>query len=223
LRFRDRTHAGQVLASMLSGLPGRECTVLAIPNGGVPVGIRIAASLGAELGVEIVRKVQIPGNTEAGFGAVTSQGDLILNRILVRALRLTDVQVRRAAAATAGEIRHRQEQFGPSDPKLEGRTVILTDDGLASGFTMLAAARSVKRRGPAKLIIAVPTAPADSIARVQRAVDRVVCPNVRSVLSVAVADAYESWYDLSTEEAAEMLRDFLGARNAGTRGPGPGN
>jgi putative phosphoribosyl transferase len=155
----DRPHAGRVLAGMLCGLSGRKCAVLAVPNGGVPVGIEIARALRAPLGVEIVRKLQIPGNTEAGFGAATSGGDLILNRILVKALRLGPDQVRSIAAATADEIRRRQALFGAAPQPVEGRTVILTDDGLASGFTMVAAARSVRRRGPASVIVAVPTAP----------------------------------------------------------------
>jgi len=213
MRFMDRSQAGRALAGMLRGLSGKDCTVLAIPNGGVPVGIEIARGLGARLGIEIVRKLQIPGNTEAGFGAVTSGGDLILNQILVKALRLGPEQVRRIAAATKEEIGRRQALFGAGGPPVEGRTVILTDDGLASGFTMVAAARSVRRRGPASVIVGVPTAPKESVLRVGKVVDRVVCPDVRRALSFAVADAYEDWYDLTTEEAAELFREWVATNN----------
>lgn len=213
MRFTDRSQAGRALAGMLRGLSGKDCTVLAIPNGGVPVGIEIARGLGARLGVEIVRKLQIPGNTEAGFGAVTSGGDIVLNRILVKALRLGPKQVQKAAAATLDEIRRRQALFCAAAQPVEGRTVILTDDGLASGFTMVAAARSVRRRGPASVIVAVPTAPESSVLRVEKVVDRVVCPDVRRALSFAVADAYEDWYDLATEEAAELFREWQSTNN----------
>lgn len=198
---------------MLRGLAGQDCTVLAIPNGGVPVGIEIARGLGAPLGVVIVRKLQIPGNTESGFGAVTSRGDVILNRILVKALRLGPVQVRTIAAGTMQEIKRRGALFGAAEQELEGRTVILTDDGLASGFTMVAAARSVRRKGPRMLIVAVPTAPGSSVGRVQKVADRVVCPDIRRTLAFAVADAYESWYDLTTEEAAELYGQWQGTNN----------
>ena len=213
MRFEDRAHAGRVLAGMLRGLSGRDCTVLAVPNGGVPVGIRIAEALGAELGVEIVRKLQIPGNPEAGFGAVTSLGDIILNRFLVKTLGLSQDQIGRAAAGALAELRKRREQFGPFRPRIEHRTVILTDDGLASGFTMIAAARSVRRLGPSSLIVAVPTAPPESAGRVGKIADRVVCPDIRRGLSFAVAGAYENWYDLSTDEAVEMLREWRTARS----------
>jgi len=213
MRFNDRTQAGQVLAGMLRGLEGQDCTVLAIPNGGVPVGIEIARGLRAPLGVEIVRKLQIPGNTEAGFGAQTSRGDIILNQILVKALRLGPEQVRTIAATTMQEITRRKALFGAAEQIIEGRTVILTDDGLASGFTMVAAARSVRRRGPKSLIVAVPTAPEPSIGRVEKVADRVVCPNIRRTRSFAVADAYEDWYDLITEEAAELFREWQRTKN----------
>lgn len=218
MRFQDRIHAGKVLAVMLRGLAGKDCTVLAIPNGGVPVGIQIAGALNAEIGVEIVRKLQIPGNPEAGFGAVTSQGDIILNQILVRALRLGQDQIRRAASAALDEIKRRQQQFGNIEPRIEKRTVILTDDGLASGFTMVAAVRSVRRRGPENIVVAIPTAPKDSIGRVGKVADRVVCPDIRNTISFAVADAYDLWYDLTTGEAVETLREHLASR--GTRRPG---
>ncbi len=214
MRFPDRIHAGKVLAAMLRGLAGKGCTVLAIPNGGVPVGIQIAGALDADIGVEIVRKLQIPGNPEAGFGAVTSQGDIILNQVLVKALRLGQDQIRRIASAAVDEIRRRQREFGMPEPRIEKRTVILTDDGLASGFTMVAAARSVRRRAPQRIIVAIPTAPKDSIERLENVADRVFCPDIRSTLSFAVADAYESWYDLTTGEAAEMLKDHLASRRA---------
>ena len=177
------------------------------------MGIEIAGSLRAPLGVEIVRKLQIPGNTEAGFGSVTSGGDILLNQILVKALRLGPEQVRRIASATMDEVRHRQGLFCAAPRPVEGRTVILTDDGLASGFTMVAAARSVRRRGPKKVIVAIPTAHESSMARVEKVADRVVCPDVRRARPFAVADAYECWFDLTTDEAAGLFREWQATNN----------
>lgn len=215
--FYDREHAGRVLAGLLKDLDDSGCVVLAIPNGGVPVAIQIADALHAELGVEIVRKLQVPGNTEAGFGAVTSGGDIILNEQLVRQLGLDGATIRTIADRTLEEVRRRQREFGAAPIKLWGRTVILVDDGLASGYTMMAAARSVRRRGPKQVIVAVPTSSAHAAALVAGEADRFVCPDVREGPAFAVADAYEDWYDLTVHEASAMLQAWQGrhpSRNA---------
>jgi len=207
--FCDREHAGRVLAGLLGDLEGRGCVVLAIPNGGVPVGIRIADELRADLGVVIVRKLQVPGNTEAGFGAVTSRGDTILNEELVPHLGLDGETIKRIADRTLDEVRRRHKEFGVADIDIRGRTVILVDDGLASGFTMIAAVRSVRGRGPKRVIVAVPTASARAVTLVASEADRFVCPDVKDGPSFAVAEAYEDWYDLTIREASAMLQAWL--------------
>ena len=111
------------------------------------------------------------------------------------------------------EITRRKALFGAAEQAVEGRTIILPDDGLASGFTMVAAASSVRRRGPRSVIVAVPTAPFWSVGRVDKVADRVVCPNIRRTRSFAVADAYEDWYDLTTENAAELFREWQRTKN----------
>ncbi|MEM4729202.1 MAG: phosphoribosyltransferase family protein [Thermoplasmata archaeon] len=215
-RYRNRSHAGRVLAESLKDLAGQPCTVLAVPNGGVPVGIEIARALGAELGIELVRKLQIPGNTEAGFGAMSLGGGVVLNRELVFLLGLREADIRKAQEATKEELERRRAEFGPVEAPVEGRVVVLTDDGLASGYTMLAAVRSVRARSPSKIVVAVPTAPPESVRMVGAEADRIVCPDVRSGGPFAVADAYEDWYDLTTREAVEALAAFLSER--GLRG-----
>jgi predicted phosphoribosyltransferase len=215
MRYRDRTHAGMALAGMLGALSLGKATVLAVPNGGVPVAIQIAEALGIPLGVEIVRKLQIPGNAEAGFGAVSSSGHVMLNQPLVDHLGLGKKVIEGIVAATLDEIHRRAKVFGAPAPPVKGRTAILVDDGLASGFTMAAAASSVSKRGPKKIIVAAPTAPLSSVMwlRDRDDIDDIVCPDIRDVHPFAVAEAYDDWYDLSTEEAANELKRFISEIN----------
>jgi len=201
--FSGRHDAGRRLGAFLLSLPPvRKPLVLAIPAGGVPVGKEIAKTLGAPLSLAIVRKVRIPGTTESGFGAVTWDGTVLINERLRDALFLSGPDVERAVSETKANVNERVARFcgGKPMPSVAGKTVILTDDGLASGFTMLAAIRSVRARGPARVVVAVPTASRSSAELVGREADQLVCLNIRSGRSFAVADAYEEWYDLDDRE-----------------------
>lgn len=205
--YRDREEAGDVLAGLVAELALKQPLVLAIPNGGVPVAARVAAALGAPLRVFIVRKLQIPWNTEAGFGALAPDGALLLNRRLVAALELGPDDIERQKQKAMASIRERQGRFGKwADlPDVAGRPVVLVDDGLASGFTMAAAVRSVGTRGAGRIVVAVPTA-SDRAARLVGALAaNLVCPDIRSGQVFAVANAYESWYDVSEDEALAVL------------------
>jgi putative phosphoribosyl transferase len=206
--FSDRHDAGRQLGAFVKTLPGiRNPLVLAIPAGGVPVGREVATALGAPFSLAIVRKIRIPGSTESGFGAVTWDGQVLINEDLRAALGLSDSDVDRAIDETRTNVNERIARFmgGHAGPSASGKTVILTDDGLASGFTMLAAARSIRRSRPAHVIVAVPTASASSAGLVSREVDQLVCLNIRSSRMFAVAEAYERWYDLDDQEVLEEL------------------
>jgi len=209
--FSDRHDAGEKLGRFLASLPAIRdpVTVLAIPAGGVPVGRMIAGALGAPLSLAVVRKVRIPGTTESGFGAVAWDGSVLLNERLRTALGLSDREVGRAVAETQANVRERIALFlrGEQLPPLGGKTVVLTDDGLASGFTMLAAARSARKTDPARIVVAVPTASLSAAELVRREVDLVVCLNIRTGRTFAVADAYREWHDL---DDAEVLRELAG-------------
>lgn len=208
--FSGRHDAGQQLGALVAtaGLPGP--LVLAIPAGGVPVGIEVAKKLNAPFSLAIVRKIRIPGTTESGFGAVTWDGDVLINEPLKEALELSDADVNEAIEQTKENVRDRIVSFtgGRPFPDIKGRTVILTDDGLASGYTMLAAIRAVRRHHPAAVVVAVPTASAAAAAAVARHADRLVCVNIRSGRSFAVADAYREWYDLDDREVMAELGGF---------------
>ena len=208
--FRDRLHAGKLLAEKLHKYAGKEKAILlAVPAGGVPVGYVVAKELGISVDAIIVRKVQIPWNTEAGFGAVACGGELVLDEPLVRVLNLTEKMVRESVAKTRRIIQERLRKFRGDRPMpdLSRKVVILVDDGLASGFTMLAAVRSVRKMTPEKIVVAVPTASTKAIDLLSTEADEIVCLNIRSGPIFAVADAYENWYDLADEEATEILKE----------------
>jgi predicted phosphoribosyltransferase len=209
--FLDRDDAGRELGRYLAAFPGLENPLACpIPAGGIPVGIAVARSLGCPVRPFIVRKIQIPWNTEAGFGAVTWDGRVFLNQDLVSRLRLTPDQVETATAKARANVREREQQFNPKPggtvPDPAGRSCILVDDGLASGSTMAAACQALRPLHPGKIVVAVPTGSLSSVRRVAELAEEVICLNVRTGPSFAVADAYREWHDLTEEEAIRMLR-----------------
>jgi len=209
LVFKDRVHAGELLAEKLRSYVGKkETLVLAIPAGGVPVGHVLAKKLHIPFDVLIIRKIQIPWNTEAGFGAVTSDDITIFNEPLMAQLRLTKKQVEQCRSRTLEVVKERIKKLRGDAPfpELVDKTVILVDDGLASGFTMLAAVKSVRRKKAKKVVVAVPTASKSAIELVAPNVDELICLNIRSGPIFAVADAYRNWYDLSDDEVIEILK-----------------
>lgn len=206
--FRDRVHAGELLAGELKPYIGKDSMVLAIPSGGVPVGTVIAEKLGLQMDLIIVRKLPIPYNTEAGFGSITWNGEVKLNEKLVEQLQLSDSEIDSIIADVKHELDKRMEIFRGKRPfpELRGRTAIIVDDGLASGYTLLAAISSVKRLSPAKIIVAVPTASKNAIDLVAPYVDEIFCLNIRETSIFAVADAYKEWHDLTQEEVLKLLK-----------------
>jgi predicted phosphoribosyltransferase len=207
--FKDRADAGRLLADSLRDHASTHSLVLGIPAGGVPVAHEIALTLELALDAVIVRKVQIPGNTEAGFGAVGPDGEVIFNDMLLRQLRLSDEEIGRQVEKTKKviEARNRTYRKGGPFPDLRGKTVILVDDGLASGYTMSGAIRFVKKKNAEKIMVAVPTASESSIRLLLPDVDELHCLNIRGH-PFAVADAYLEWHDLSDEEVIFILRKW---------------
>jgi predicted phosphoribosyltransferase len=210
--FRDRTHAGEVLAGMLEAFRGAAATVLAIPCGGVPVAAEIARRLHLPLDVAVVSKITFPWNTESGYGAVAFDGTVLLNQPLVAAAGLDPATVTRGIAVTRDKVARRVEYLrgqAPA-PELAGRTAILVDDGLASGFTLRTAIEALRGAGPGTIVVAVPTAHAESAGEIAGLVTALYCPNVRQSRSYAVADAYQRWYDVPEQEALEALQSCRG-------------
>jgi predicted phosphoribosyltransferase len=206
--YRDRDDAGEYLARALVRFRGKDAFVLAIPSGGVPVGLAVSSRLELPFDLLIIRKIPIPGYTESGFAAVSLEGDMVLNEPLVRELGLSPEDIEVLAEPVQEELLARNIIFRENRPwpEIAGKTVILVDDGLASGYTMLAAVRVVRRRKPSQIVVAVPTASASTIKLLAPQVDTIVCPNIRSGYSFAVADAYRNWYDLDRTEVINLLK-----------------
>lgn len=205
--FRDRTHAGELLARKLGPYVEPASMVLAIPSGGIPVGKVIAKELELPLDLIIVRKLPIPYNTEAGFGSISWDGEVMLNERLVKQLQLSGEEISRAIEEVKHELERRMKRFRGKRPfpELKGMTVIIVDDGLASGYTMLAAISSIKKLSPAGIMVAVPTGSKNAIELVSPYVDEIFCLNFRETSVFAVADAYHEWHDLTEQEVLELL------------------
>lgn len=209
--FEDRFHAGELLADMLKKhIRLENAVILAIPAGGVPVGYQISRKLNLPMDVMIVRKLQIPWDPEAGFGAISWDGEMVLNEQLIKRLGLSRDLIEEAVKIAMKIIQDRIEKFKVAKPisDLRGKSAILVDDGLASGYTMLAAIKSVKKKNPRKIIIAVPTASTTAIQLISKEVDKLLCLNLRSSPFFAVADAYQNWRDLMDKEVIDILRNI---------------
>jgi putative phosphoribosyl transferase len=215
LTYQDRTEAGQVLARDLTNIKFEtRPVVLAIPNGGIPVGVEIATELDADLDAIIVRKLQIPGNPEAGFGALTSHGAMLLNERLVRSVGLKQNQIDMVVQQTQNQIDRRKADYQGlvGIVSLSKKDVILVDDGLASGYTMMAAIESVRSLSPNSITVAVPTSSGSAADLVGEAVRSFLCPRVESGFIFAVANAYKNWYDVPDSEVIEILKRFRNRR-----------
>jgi putative phosphoribosyl transferase len=215
--FRDRTEAGDVLAGQLGQHAGRgDVLVLALPRGGVPVAARVARALGAPLDVFVVRKLGVPGHEELAMGAIASGGVQVVNEQVVGRLGLGEAVLRRVAEAERRELERRERIYreGRSPPDLAGRVVILVDDGVATGSTMRAAVAAARRLGPARVVVAVPTAPASTCQRLRSEADEVVCATTPRPFR-AVGYSYRSFPQTSDEEVRALLR------SAWEAGPAP--
>jgi putative phosphoribosyl transferase len=206
--FRDRAHAGAVLAGMLEALRASNTLILAIPAGGVPVAAEVARRLDLPLDLAVVSKITLPGNTEAGYGAVAFDGTVRLNETLIAALGLPPRVIEQGIARTREKVARRLRELrgAAAMPDLQRRTAVLIDDGLASGFTLLAATEALRHLSPQKLIVAVPTGHGDAVRRVAATVDSLYCPNIREGYRFAVAEAYEQWTDVAEATVADILR-----------------
>ena len=206
-RFRDRQDAGRQLAERLREYRGRpDVLVLALPRGGVPVGFEVARALGAPLDVLVVRKLGLPGNEELAMGAIASGGVRVLNPDVVEQLRIPEPVIERVAAQEQLELERGEEQFrgGRAGIDPAGRTVILVDDGLATGSTMKAAIQALRQRHPAAIVVAVPVAPAQTCREMADLADRVVCL-LKPTMFGGVGEWYLDFRQTSDGEVRSLL------------------
>ena len=208
--FKDRAMAGRLLAARLQSYQGQAVRVFAIPAGGVPVAAEIVRALQVPLDLVIVRKVQLPWTTEAGFGAINPAGEAVFNEEFLKRLQMTPAEIEAQVQKTLANLKQREERLRQNRPypDLARAATIIVDDGLASGYTMRAAVTFLKAKGAGRIIVAVPTAAARTVETLLPLVDELYCLNLRSDWSFAVADAYENWYDLAEEEVLEILHSL---------------
>jgi predicted phosphoribosyltransferase len=218
-RFRDRVDAGRVLARKLDRYRGRpDLLVLALPRGGVPVGFEVARELGAPLDVFVVRKLGMPGHEEYAIGAIASGGVRIINEEAITAFGVTDDEIEAVTAAESAELERRERRYrdGRPPPEIAGKTVILVDDGLATGSTMRAAVEALREEGPARLVVAVPTAAPETCHEIGRLVDDMVCAMTPEPF-YAVGLWYDDFGQTTDEEVHDLLALAAGAAHGATR------
>ena len=209
-RFRNRNEAGRLLAKRLTAYANRpDVLVLALPRGGVPVAYEVARALGAPLDVFVVRKLGVPGHEELAMGAVATGGVRVLNDQIVQRLRIPEYIIDAVAAREQPELGRRERLYrgGRPPPDVRGRTVILVDDGLATGATMRAAIMALRQLQPARIVVAIPTASPETCEELKAEVDEVVC-----AITPEPFLAVGHWYEDFSQTTDEEVRDLLARR-----------
>jgi predicted phosphoribosyltransferase len=207
MRFTDRREAGRRLAAALGRYAGRpDVTVLALPRGGLPVGFEVAQALGAPLDVFVVRKLGVPGHEELAMGAIASGGALSINREVMSALEISERELSDIAEAEAAEVTWRERRYREGRPALDvrGRTVLVVDDGLATGSTMFAAILALRELGPSRIVVAVPVAPSQTLDEMESRADEVVCLETPDPF-FSVGQFYWNFSQTSDEEVRSLL------------------
>jgi predicted phosphoribosyltransferase len=207
--FQDREDAGRRLSEFLLDYKGSDSIVLAIPAGGIAVAKEIKNALSLPLDLLIVRKIQIPWNPEAGFGAINLDGYVVFNEDLLHHLNLPERVIASQVEKTRETLKKRNVLFrqGRDFPSLKDRKVVLVDDGLASGYTMIAAIEYARKRNPSKIMIAVPTGSHKTVKKISSFVDVLCCLNMRESYPYAVAEAYRDWYDVNDEAVLKIMKE----------------
>ena len=217
--FRDRREAGRVLAEKLVAYANRpDVLVLALPRGGVPVAYEVAQALSAPFDVFVVRKLGVPGYEELAMGAVATGGVRVLNDQLVESLGIPEQMIDAAALREQQELARRERLYrgGRPPPDVRGRTVILVDDGLATGATMRAAIEALRRQNPARIVVAVPTASPETCEEMKSKADEVIC-----AITPEPFHAVGRWYQDFSQTTDEEVRVLL-ARQSKAQGPSGG-
>jgi len=212
----DRKDAGEQLVGLMEPRATDRSITLTLPRGGVPVGEPLAKALRAPLDVVVARKLPVPSSPEQGFGAVTADGSVVLNDRYLRYLSLTRNEIDAITQRVLREVIRRESVYRPSRQPLDvrGRTVYLVDDGLATGYTVMAAAKMLREMTPQSLTLAITCSPADSLEAVRPYFDELFCIVAQDSGPFAVASFYLDFHDLSDEEVVEILRRTASAFGA---------
>ena len=209
--FSDRLEAGRQLGEelRLRGYGDEPTLVIAIPRGGVPVGHAVAQAIGAQLSLIIPRKLPIPDDPETSFGAITPDGTMILNLPLLEEQQLPVDVIKRVALETLSEVRRQMQTYSGESPSLDliDKTAILVDDGLSSGFTMLAAVRAIRRHEPVRVVVAVPVSTFGSVDRLEPQVDELIYLMERDDATLSVNSCYKDSNNLTDEQVQAFLQN----------------
>jgi len=214
-RFRDRREAGRRLAEKLTAYAGRpDVIVLALPRGGVPVAYEVARALGAPLDVYLVRKLGVPGQEELAMGAIATGGVVVLNEPVVRGLGIPRYVIDAVTAWQQRELERRESLYRGEapPPDVRGQTVILVDDGLATGATMRAAVAALRKQQPARIVVAVPTAPPGTCEELRTETDDVVC-----AMTPEPFQSVGLWYEDFSQTTDDEVRELLARARQGDR------
>ena len=205
--FTTRREAGKQLASYLENFDFD--ILLAIPNGGLPVALGLSDKLPIpEFNLLMIRKIQLPWSIESGFGAVTIDGQLFINQRIVDYYSIPEDDVKEKINQAKKMLESRLKKYNVSSYDVQNKNVIIVDDGIASGFSMIAGVNWLHNKHAQSIVIAVPTAPLSSIYTIikETSVSNIISLNIRDHYSFAVADAYKEWYDVSDKEAQEIIK-----------------
>lgn len=208
-KYRDRSEAGRILADAMKGRGyDRDLLILALPRGGVPVAYQVSRALCCAMDVLIVRKLGLPGHEELAMGAIACGGGRVLNSSVIDQYRITSEQIDQVAARESRELQRREQQYRGDQPPLDvlNRSVALVDDGLATGSTMQAAIDVIREQGARRIAVAVPVAPPDTVARLRRQVDDVVCPHTPDNF-MAIGQWYERFEQTDDEQVRRLLAE----------------
>ena len=215
--FADRRDAGCKISPRLLPFANEEPIVFGLPRGGIPVAVEVARALRAPLDVLTVRKLGAPRNPELAVGAVAEDGAVVVDETLLRAVGMTQAQFDRTLARESRELRRRMERFRDGRPPIDvtGRTVIVVDDGLATGLTDLAAVRALRRRGAARIVVAVPVGSREAVALLLREADEVISHTIPEQL-FGVGEWYDDFSAVSDEEVVALLAEARADRSSAT-------
>jgi putative phosphoribosyl transferase len=208
MRFKNRKEAGQLLARRLENYANRQdVIVLGIPRGGVPVASEVARELNAPLDVFVLRKLGVPGHEELAFGAIASGGACVVNRELTDSLGISESEIERVTASERSELARRELAYrGGLPPRaIQGLTVIVVDDGMATGSSMRVGIKALRQLKPANIVVAVPVAPLATVQRLKREVDDIACVKVPESF-YAIGQFYEDFAQVSDREVNELLK-----------------
>lgn len=218
--YADRREAGRALGAALGAYAGRpDVIVLALPRGGAPVAFEVAEALGAPLDLFLVRKLGFPGNEEFAMGAIASGGVRVLNEPIIERYGVPEAVVEAVARAEGQELSRRERAYRGDLPPLAlgGKTVIVVDDGLATGFSMRAAVAALRSLGPKRIVVAVPVGPADTVRELRKLADEVVCPAMPEPF-LAVGRFYAVFDQTTDAEVKDVLARARRPEPAGAGG-----